>query len=85
MYSVYNRINCFFYSKGDTGNAVKFLEMYVSVSEKAGLQHSLAKAYSAIGIMYNTLVSNTNLIVLSTFKHVCMYHRCGDAHVHNIT
>ena len=44
-------------SKGETENAVKFLEMYVEVAEKAGLQTSLAKAYSATGIMYNTLVS----------------------------
>ena len=49
------------YSKGEIGSAVKFLEMYVSVAEKAGLQHSLAKAYSAIGIMYNTLVSDPHL------------------------
>ena len=45
-------------SKGEIENAVKFLEMYVSVAEKAGLQTSLAKAYSATGIMYNTLVSH---------------------------
>ena len=56
------------FSKGEIDNAVKFLEMYVSVAEKAGLQHSLAKAYSAIGIMYNTLVSDTNntIILLCT-------------------
>ena len=44
------------HSNGDIENAVKFLEMYVSVSERAGLPKSLAKACSAIGIMYNTLV-----------------------------
>ena len=45
------------HSKGEIENAVKFLEVYVSVAEKAGLQKSLARACSAIGIMYNTLVS----------------------------
>ena len=50
------------YSKGEIDNAVKFLEMYVSVAERAGLQHSLAKAYSAIGIMYNTLVSEVTIL-----------------------
>ena len=49
-------------SKGDIENAVKFLEMYVDVSEKAGLQSSLAKACSAIGIMHNTLVSDIDII-----------------------
>ena len=43
-------------SKGDIESAVKFLELYVSVAENAGLQSSLAKACSAIGTMYNTLV-----------------------------
>ncbi len=46
------------YSKGDIENAVKFLEMFVEVSESAGLASSLAKACSAVGIMHNTLVSN---------------------------
>ena len=46
------------YSKGEIENAVKFLEIHVSVAEKAGLQNSLARACSAIGIMYNTLVSH---------------------------
>ncbi len=47
-------------SKGDTENAVKFLEMFVEVSEVSGLASSLAKACSAIGIMHNTLVSMHN-------------------------
>ena len=45
------------YSKGDIKSAAKFLEMFVSVAEKAGLQESLADACSAIGTMYNTMVS----------------------------
>ena len=56
------------YSKGEIDNAVKFLEMYVSIAEKAGLQHSLAKAYSAIGIMYNTLVSDTNNTTVHVYQ-----------------
>ena len=44
------------FSKSDIENAVKCLEMYVSVTEKAGLQNALAKACSAIGTMCNTLV-----------------------------
>ena len=32
----------------------------MSVAEKAGLQNSLAKACSAIGMMYNALVSDSN-------------------------
>ncbi len=44
------------YSKGDTKSAVKFLEMYVAVSEQAKLPGSLADACSAIGIMHNTMV-----------------------------
>jgi len=40
---------------------VKFLELYVDVAEKAGLQNSLAKACSAIGTMYNTLVCQYSL------------------------
>ena len=43
-------------SKGDIENAVKFLEMFVNVTEKAGLKDSLAKACSATGSMYTTLV-----------------------------
>lgn len=31
--------------------------MFVSVAERAGLQESLADACSAIGTMYNTMVS----------------------------
>ena len=57
-------------SKGEIDNAVKFLEMYVSVAEKAGLQHSLAKAYSAIGIMYNTLVSDTTISGVVAHMHM---------------
>ena len=37
---------------------IDFLEMFVEVSESAGLASSLAKACSAVGIMHNTLVSN---------------------------
>lgn len=43
-------------SKGDLESAVKQLEMYVEVAENAGTQ-AMAKACSAIGSMYNTLVS----------------------------
>lgn len=46
----------FFNSKGDTTNAVKFLEMYVGVAERAGLKESLADACSAIGTMFNRMV-----------------------------
>ncbi len=44
------------YSKGDISSAAKFLEMFVSVAEGAGLQDSLADACSAIGTMCNTMV-----------------------------
>lgn len=47
--------------------------MYVSVAEKAGLQHSLAKAYSAIGIMYNTLVSERSMGFQNRVYGVCVY------------
>lgn len=40
---------------------MKFLELYVDVAEKAGLQNSLTKACSAIGTMYNTLVCQYSL------------------------
>lgn len=43
-------------SKGDINSAAKFLEMFVSVAESAGLQENLADACSAIGTMYNTMV-----------------------------
>ena len=43
-------------SKGDIKSAAKFLEMFVSEAEDAGLQDSLADACSAIGTMYNTMV-----------------------------
>ena len=43
--------------KGDLENAVQSLELYVGVAEKAGLTKPLAKACSAAGIMFNTLVS----------------------------
>ena len=56
-------------SKGEIENAVKFLEMYVSVAEKAGLQNSLAKACSAIGIMYNTLVSKPQKQNIDTMRN----------------
>lgn len=46
----------FFCSKGDIKNAAKFLEMFVSVAERAGLQESLADACSAIGTLFNTMV-----------------------------
>ena len=52
-------VNLFFFpfsSKGDVENAVKYLEMYVEVAEQSEAQESLAKAYSAIGAMHNTLV-----------------------------
>ena len=45
------------FSKGDIKNASKFLEMFVSVAERAGLQDSLADACSAIGTMCNTMVN----------------------------
>ena len=48
-------------SKGDIENAVKFLEMFVNVTEKAGLKDSLARACSATGSMYNTLVGTAVL------------------------
>lgn len=37
-------------------SAAKFLEMFVEVAERAGLQENLADACSAIGTMYNTMV-----------------------------
>lgn len=43
-------------SKGDIKSAAKFLEMFVSVAEDAGLKESLADACSATGTMYNTMV-----------------------------
>lgn len=53
---VINFYHFFFNSKGDMKNAAKFLEMFVSVAESAGLQDSLADACSAVGTMYNTMV-----------------------------
>jgi len=44
-------------SLGELENAISYLEQYVEVSEKAGLQDQLAKACSAIGQMSNCLVS----------------------------
>lgn len=44
-------------SLGELENAISYLEQYVEVSEKAGLQDQLAKACSAIGQMSNSLVS----------------------------
>lgn len=44
------------YSKGDLDNAVKCLELYVGVAEGGGAKEPLAKACSAAGIMFNTLV-----------------------------
>ena len=44
--------------KGDLGTAVKQLELYVEVADGAGPQ-SMARACSAIGTMYNTLVSHS--------------------------
>ena len=38
-------------------NAISYLDQYVEVSEKAGLQDQLTKACSAIGQMSNCLVS----------------------------
>jgi len=48
---------CSYHSKGDLENAVQHLELYVEVAERSGEQEPLAKACSAIGVMYNTLVS----------------------------
>ena len=42
---------------------MKFLEMYVSVGESAGLQDCLADACSAIGTIYNTMVGNSYAIL----------------------
>ena len=39
------------------GELISYLDQYVEVSEKAGLQDQLAKACSAIGQMSNCLVS----------------------------
>ena len=44
-------------SLGELENAISYLDQYVEVSEKAGLQDQLAKACSAIGQMSNCLVS----------------------------
>ena len=44
-------------SLGELEDAISYLEQYVEVSEKAGLQDQLAKACSAIGQMSNCLVS----------------------------
>ena len=43
------------YSKGDLESAIKHLELYVEVADRAGEQ-AMARACSAIGIMSNTLV-----------------------------
>ena len=56
-------INCLTCSKGDMESAIKHLEMYVEVAERAGNQRAMARACSAIGMMYNTLVGG---IVLHT-------------------
>ena len=37
-------------------NAIKFLEMYAAVAEKANILGSLAEACNAIGIMYSNMV-----------------------------
>jgi len=44
-------------SLGELENAISYLEQYVDVSEKAGLQDQLAKACSAVGQTCNCLVS----------------------------
>ena len=44
-------------------SAVKHLEMYVEVSERAGNQRAMARACSAIGMMYNTLVGRIVLLL----------------------
>ena len=56
---------CFHFqsSKGDIKSAAKFLEMFVSVAEGAGLQESLADACSATGTMYNTMVCEIPVVV----------------------
>ena len=56
------------FSKGDIKNATKFLERFVSVAERAGLQDSLADACSAIGTMCNTMVSEKCLQSLAELK-----------------
>ena len=42
--------------------AIKHLEMYVEVAERAGNQRAMARACSAIGMMYNTLVGGIVLL-----------------------
>ena len=37
-------------------SAIKHLELYVEVADRAGDQQAMARACSAIGIMHNTLV-----------------------------
>lgn len=44
-------------SLGDIEEAVKCLELYVNVAERVQSKEPLAKACSAAGIMFNTLVS----------------------------
>ena len=39
-------------------SAVKCLELFVEVAERTGADEPMAKAYSAAGIMFNSLVSN---------------------------
>lgn len=46
-------------------NASQFLEMFVSVAEGADLQESLADACSALGTMYNTMVTISMLVRMS--------------------
>ena len=64
------------YSKGDLESAVKYLEMYVSVAEKAGLKKSLAKACSAVGSMYSTLVSICTSIYVCVCAHMYTVQSC---------
>ena len=45
------------YSKGDMEGAIKHLELYVEIANRAGEQEAMGKAYSAIGVMWTTLVS----------------------------
>ena len=49
---------------------MKFLEMFVNVTEKAGLKSSLAKACSATGSMCNALVGRAMLYNYSMGNHI---------------
>ena len=53
----------YMYSLGDIQEAVRCLELYVNVAERVESKEPLAKACSAAGIMFNTLVSGYTVYI----------------------